>query len=116
MPSFTLMYFSVTKWNDGLRGSRLTKSERIQMNKNIWAVVTIQKEDGHEFNGIFITSNHQTLREFASSVSPYKVICSKYKSEKEARDFYFEICDGYMNIDPLRVMEQYGESSVLNIH
>jgi len=86
------------------------------MNKNIWAVVTIQKEDGHEFNGIFITSNCQILRKFANTLTPHKVICSKYKSEKEARDFYFEICDGYMNIDPSRLMEQAGESSVLNIH
>ena len=70
------------------------------MKKNIWSVVTIQEEDGHEFDGIFITNSEKALGKFARALSPLKVCCSRYGSEKEARNFYFEICYGYINIDP----------------
>ena len=70
------------------------------MKNSTWTVVTIQEEDGHEFDGIFITNSEKALGKFARALSPLKVCCSRHESEKDARDFYFEICDGYMNIDP----------------
>ena len=46
------------------------------MKKNIWSVVTIQEEDGHEFDGIFITNSEKALEKFARALSPLKVCCS----------------------------------------
>jgi len=81
--------------------TKLTKSEsEIEMKKSKWTVVTIQEEDGHEFDGIFITNSEKALGKFARALSPLSICCSRHESEKAARDFYFEICDGYINIDP----------------
>ena len=70
------------------------------MKNSTWTVVTIQEEDGHEFDGIFITNNENEVEEFADKLNPLLVCCSRYATENEAKDFFFEICDGYMNIDP----------------
>ena len=70
------------------------------MKNSTWRVVTIHEEDGHEFDGIFITCNENTVNQFAKNLSPLTVCCSQYSSEMEARDFYFEICSGYINMDP----------------
>ena len=70
------------------------------MKYGTWSVMTIQEEDGHEFDGIFITCNEKMVSKFSKNLSPLTVCCSQYSSEMEARDFYFDICSGYINIDP----------------
>lgn len=70
------------------------------MKYGTWSVVTIQEQDGHEFDGIFISCNENIVNKFTKNLSPLTVGCSQYSSEMEARDFYFEICSGYINIDP----------------
>ena len=75
------------------------------MKNNVWYVVTIHEADGHDFDGIFITNSPNTLDEFARAVDPLVVTCSRYRSEQEARDFFFEICDSFINIDPRNHVE-----------
>lgn len=76
------------------------------MKNSFWSVVTIQEEDGHELDGIFITNCEKTLKKFAKSLSPWIVNHSKYETEKDAKEFFFEICDGFMNIEPNRYIGQ----------
>jgi hypothetical protein len=71
------------------------------MSKDIWYVVAIHEADGHDFDGIFITDSSHTLDDFARALNPLAVTCSRYCSEQEARDFFFEICDSFVNIEPL---------------
>jgi len=82
------------------------------MKKHSWSVGVIQKKDGHEFDGIFITNSHETLRKFATFLRPLQVLYCRHENEKEANEFFFSISDGYVNIDPLnyihkKLMEKY---------
>ena len=75
------------------------------MNKNTWHVVTIQEEDGHVFDGIFITDDSEMVDMFVHAMDPLCVTCSRHRSEEKARDFFFEICDSFVNIDPLHYID-----------
>ncbi len=81
------------------------------MRNDVWYVVTIHEADGHDFNGIFITNSPNTLDEFARAVDPFIVTLSRHCSEQEARDFFFEICDSFINIDPVNYID-YLQSAV----
>ncbi len=81
------------------------------MSKDIWYVVTIHEADGHDFDGIFMTNDYESLDYFASTLDPLPVTFSRYTLEQEARDFFFEISDGFIKIDPLNYID-YLQSAI----
>ena len=83
--------------------TKLTKSEsEIEMKKriNTWSVMTIQQEEGMEFEGIFITNNKNTLEKFASTLNPSQVCFSNYENEEQAKDFFYSYCYENINLNP----------------
>ena len=70
------------------------------MTKKKWSVVTIQECDGHVFDGIFLTDDEGLLKKFSKELWPLTICASQHLSKKDAIEFYFDICDGFVNITP----------------
>ena len=82
------------------------------MNKPNWSVGVIRKSDGHDMDGIFITRNYEILKRFASTLRPLTVMHCRFQTERAAREFYFSIYDGYVNIDPERYINEHFRESL----
>jgi len=65
-----------------------------------WYVVTIQVEDGHSIDGVFVTNDRQVIDRFATRVRPFMVYFSRYSSREQCEEFLHDL-NHFQKIDLL---------------
>ena len=77
------------------------------MKKNLYSVVTIYKDEGHDIDGYFLTDCNITLRKFAEALGSKNAYCTQFETEKEASECIKDYCKGFVNFNPFLYIDLY---------